>query len=438
MSLLSVKDVGKAFRSYGSEWQRFARWFGLSATPSEENWVLRHVSFDVQKGESIGIIGMNGAGKSTLLKMITGTLQPTEGKIQVHGRIAAILELGMGFNPDLTGRQNAYHGLGLMGYTHSDIEQVMPALEAFAEVGEYFDAPVRTYSSGMQMRVAFAVATAYRPEILILDEVLAVGDIFFQQKCFARIREYQKQESILIFVSHDLASVCSLCDRALLIDAGELVLDDKPKTVIDLYNANMITHSNPDAAEATVQSPPDNRSENSVNDVHGKDRSHGCSPVVGSYTNQGVVIEDVHLLVDGCEVVNFTSGSDVRIRIRIVFLRAYRDPHVGFQVRNFRGEIIFMTTTFGMKKTIGPVEYGSILDVMFSFKADFSEGDYSLTVGAANEVTEEGFFKESLSRKQEATVFSVLKNHESIVWAGVYNISPSCKFSLRHQMTDAS
>ena len=180
MSLLCVQDLGKAFRAYRSEWQRFARWFGIPAKPSEEHWVLRHVNFDIQPGEAIGIIGHNGAGKSTLLKMITGTLQATEGYMQVNGRIAAILELGMGFNHELTGRQNVFHAAGLMGFSVEQIQQTIPDIEAFAEIGEYFDEPVRTYSSGMQMRVAFSVATAFRPEILIIDEILAVGDISFQ------------------------------------------------------------------------------------------------------------------------------------------------------------------------------------------------------------------------------------------------------------------
>ena len=167
--VLRVDALGKAFRQYRSEWQRVISWFGVSVRPAAEDWVLRGVSFSVAPGEAVGIVGQNGAGKSTLLKLITGTLRPSEGGVQVNGRISAILELGMGFNPEFTGRQNAYHATGLMGFSREAIEKAMPEIEAFAEIGKYFDQPLRTYSSGMQMRVAFSVATAFRPEILIID-----------------------------------------------------------------------------------------------------------------------------------------------------------------------------------------------------------------------------------------------------------------------------
>ena len=210
MSLMIVNELGKAYRTYKSEWHRFGRWMGIPCEPNEEHWVLRHLNFEIQPGEAVGIVGENGAGKSTLLKMITGTLQPTEGAIQVNGRIAAILELGMGFNPELSGRENVFHAAGLMGFTSQQIQDAMADIEAFAEIGEYFDQPVRTYSSGMQMRVAFAVATAYRPEILIVDEALSVGDAHFQHKSFNRIREFRKQGTSLLIVSHDKQAIQSL------------------------------------------------------------------------------------------------------------------------------------------------------------------------------------------------------------------------------------
>lgn len=240
--VLEIRDIGKAYRDYGGEWRRVLSWFGLPLKPREEHQTLKDISFAIQPGEAVGIVGQNGAGKSTLLKIITGTLKPSTGSVIARGRIAAILELGMGFHPDLTGRQNAYHAAGLMGYSREQIDAVMSDIEAFAEIGDYFDEPVRTYSSGMQMRVAFSVATAIRPDILIIDEALSVGDAYFQHKCFRRIREYKEQGTTLLFVSHDPAAVRTLCTRALLLDHGRLLRVGSPDEVLDYYNA-LIAHT---------------------------------------------------------------------------------------------------------------------------------------------------------------------------------------------------
>jgi lipopolysaccharide transport system ATP-binding protein len=234
---LHVKGVGKAYRKWNSEWKRVASWFGAPVKAAEEHWVLRDVSFSILPGQAVGVIGQNGAGKSTLLKIITGTTQPTSGQVLRAGRVAAILELGMGFNTDLTGRENAYHSAGLMGYSAAEIEAAMGAIEDFAEVGDYFDQPVRVYSSGMQMRVAFAVATAFRPDLLIVDEALSVGDSYFQHKSFDRIRQFREQGISIMLVTHSMADVKSICDRAILLDKGSVVKDGAPDEVVDYYNA---------------------------------------------------------------------------------------------------------------------------------------------------------------------------------------------------------
>ena len=234
---LRVQNLGKSYRQWGSEWRRVASWFLPFIHPREEHWVLKDVRFSVGPGEAVGIVGQNGAGKSTLLKLITGTTNPTQGQVKLRGSVAAILELGMGFNPDLTGRENAYHAAGLMGHSQAKIKEAMPDIEAFAEVGEYFDQPVRTYSSGMQMRVTFSVATAFRPDLLIVDEALSVGDSYFQHKSFDRIREFQSQGCSLLIVSHDRSAVQALCDRAILLEKGCMIKDGNPEEVMDFYNA---------------------------------------------------------------------------------------------------------------------------------------------------------------------------------------------------------
>ena len=234
---LHVQNLGKSYRQWGSEWRRMVSWFAPAIRPREEHWVLKDVTFSVGPGETVGIVGQNGAGKSTLLKLITGTTRPTQGQVQLRGRVAAILELGMGFNPDLTGRQNAYHSAGLMGHSQADIERTMPEIEAFAEVGEYFDQPVRTYSSGMQMRVAFSVATAFKPDLLIVDEALSVGDSYFQHKSFDRIRQFRNEGVSIMLVTHGMGDVRTLCDRVILLDKGNVLKDGQPDEVVDYYNA---------------------------------------------------------------------------------------------------------------------------------------------------------------------------------------------------------
>ena len=205
---VSARGVGKAYRQYPTRLDKLLRFVSFGrAGRAGLTWVLRGVSFEVAPAESVAIIGRNGAGKSTLLKMIAGTTHATEGTVNVRGRVAALLELGMGFHPDLTGRQNAVMAGNLMGWSKAELRSMMPAIEAFAGIGDYIEQPLRIYSSGMQVRLAFSVATALRPDVLIVDEALAVGDIQFQQKCFARIGEFRDAGTTIIFVTHDLAKV---------------------------------------------------------------------------------------------------------------------------------------------------------------------------------------------------------------------------------------
>ena len=238
MGRIVVNNIGKAYKRYPNRWSRLLEWFDPTNQPRHQaHWVLRGVSFTVAPGEAVGIIGNNGAGKSTLLKIITGTTQASEGAVEVGGRIAALLELGMGFHPDFTGRQNVFMAGQLLGHSVATLEQYFPDIEAFAEIGDYINQPVRTYSSGMVVRLAFSVATAVRPGILIVDEALSVGDAYFQHKSFERIRQFRDQGTTLLFVSHSPGAVKSLCNRAILLDRGILVRDGRPDEVLDYYNA---------------------------------------------------------------------------------------------------------------------------------------------------------------------------------------------------------
>ena len=359
MSLLSVKNLGKAYRVYASEFQRIGRWFGLPTRPSEEHWVLKHINFSIEPGEAIGIVGQNGAGQSTLLKMITGTLQPTEGTVTVNGRIAAILELGMGFSPELTGRQNVYHAAGLMGFSADQIHEVIDDIEAFAEIGEYFNEPVRTYSSGMQMRVAFAVATAIRPEILIVDEALSVGDSYFQHKSFDRIREFQQQGTTLLIVSHDRGSIQALCDRAILLESGTVIKDGKPEEVMDFYNAIIAEKEN-----ATV----------SVRQL--EDGSIQTRSGSGEATIESVSLHDAA----GQMVEYVPVGEPVTLRIKTQINADIPELVVGYLIKDRLGQPVFGTNTHHLDCKLTDLSAGESPEYRFDFSANLGVGSYSVAV----------------------------------------------------------
>ncbi|WP_449421542.1 ABC transporter ATP-binding protein, partial [Rhodanobacter lindaniclasticus] len=356
--ILRVQGLGKAFRHYGSELKRFASWFGVRVRPQDEAWVLRGISFSIASGEAIGVVGQNGAGKSTLLKLVTGTLRPTEGAVATSGRISAILELGMGFNPDLTGRQNVYHSAGLMGFSRQEIDGVIDAVEEFAEIGEYFDQPVRTYSSGMQMRVAFSVATAFRPQLLIVDEALSVGDAYFQHKSFERIREFQQQGTALLIVSHDRLAIQSLCGRALLLDRGRLVKDGDPEEVMDFYNALIAEKEN-----ATIRTST--REDGRVQTISGTGEA---------------VVEDITLLDEEGRPVEFVNvGQPVELR---VVVRANADlPRLvlGYMIKDRLGQPVYGTNTHHTRQVVENVAAGTQLDYRVRFPMNIGMGSYSVS-----------------------------------------------------------
>ena len=255
-SVLTVDGVGKCYVAYRSLGARILGWLGFRRTAAGGHWAVRDVSFQLRAGEAMAVIGNNGAGKSTLLKLITGTVQPTIGGIASSARISAILELGLGFNPDFTGRQNVRFAAGLMGVDGNRIEALMPEIEAFAELGAFFDQPLRIYSSGMQARLAFAVATAERPDLLIVDEVLSVGDSYFQHKSFERIRRFKNQGTALLFVTHSMVDVRALCERVILLDHGTVLKDGPADEVTDFYNALVAAREN--EAQAVTQRRDEN------------------------------------------------------------------------------------------------------------------------------------------------------------------------------------
>lgn len=382
---MHVRNVGKSYRVWGSEWLRIASWFGFPVRPKEEHWVLRGVSFDIRAGESVGIVGKNGAGKSTLLKMITGTLQPTEGQVVRGGRIAAILELGMGFNPELTGRQNARHAAGLMGFSQAQIDVMMPHIEAFAEVGEYFDTPVRTYSSGMQVRVAFAVATAERPDVLIVDEALSVGDAYFQAKCFKRVKEYKEQGTTLILVSHAVGDIVKHCDRVLFIKDGGLHADGPAREISNLYLDELFGKSGKSDAKSAKEGGEAVLSSSGIEDLFHTRR--GYNKDEHRWGHGGARIIDFAVVVDGeAYPARLSSGDSVQFQMKIHFEEDVESAVPGLLIKTLDGVFLYGTNAFlasNGQKVLSP-KAGDVVIATFKVPFAVNEGHYMVSLGISS------------------------------------------------------
>jgi len=367
MGSIRVKQLGKAYKQYTHRWSRLGEWLlPWRGTRHRLKWVLEDINFQLAPGEAVGIIGINGAGKSTLLKLITGTAQPTTGSVQIEGRVAALLELGMGFHPDFTGRQNAYMAGQLIGLSVSDISTLMPEIEAFADIGDYIDQPVRVYSSGMQMRLAFSVATVRRPDVLIVDEALSVGDAYFQHKSFERIRQFRQQGTTLLIVSHDRAAMQAICDRAILLDRGRLAKQGTPEEVMDYYNALIAEREN-STVEQTVT-------------AEGRVQTSSGS---GAATVTDITLENA----DGAalEMVNVGSAVTLVVQVRV------RDdlPRLvlGYMIKDRLGQPIYGTNTHHMQQPLENVRAGETIEYRFRFPLNLGPGSYSVTTALTSSET---------------------------------------------------
>lgn len=362
MNLLRVTGLTKRYFHYTSQWRRIASWFFPSLKPKESHTIFENITFSMKPGETIAIVGQNGAGKSTLLKMITGIIPPTEGTIERKGNVAAILELGMGFSPEITGRDNTLHTASLMGHSYQEIESVIESIKDFAELGDYFDEPIRIYSSGMQMRLAFAIATAFTPDLLIIDEALSVGDQYFQHKSFERICALKERGTSLLFVSHDKGAILSICDRAILIDRGHVIRDGDPAAVMDFYNALIAEKENASVEQVALES-------GNVQTVSGTGEAK--VEEIGLYNAQGGKVEFIGV------------GEQVEMRIRVKVHQEIPELVLGFMIKDRLGQ-----TVFGINSADHGIVYQNLkkeesIDYSFRFNADIGEGSYSIATALA-------------------------------------------------------
>lgn len=406
MGAITLTGLGKAFKQYRSRWQRLYDWIlPYGAERYELHWVLRDINLTIGAGEAVALVGMNGAGKSTLLKLISGTLQPTVGSITVKGHLAALLELGIGFHPDFTGRQNVYMAGQLLGLAPAEIEALLPDIEAFAEIGEYIDQPVRVYSSGMQVRLAFSIATAKRPDILIIDEALSVGDAHFQHKSFERIQQYRSQGTTLLIVSHDKNAIQTICDRVAILNQGQLVEQGAPDAMFDLYNALIAS-----ADETTLQK--------SV----GED---GRLQVV-SGTGEAVVSRiSLTDRADGQEVAVVSIGQQVVLNIDVLVHADIPCLVFGFSIRNRLGQVMYGTNTFFTDQMIHHAKAGDDHHFAVNFDMNLGPGVYTISTALASS---DSHLERNYEWRDRALTFEVV-NPDKAFFEGQTYLAPTIKVS---------
>ena len=368
-----VEGVAKQFRIYDHASDRLkemltrGRW-----AKHREFWALRDVSFEVEKGTTFGIVGPNGCGKSTLLQIIAGTLEPTHGSTFHDGRVSALLELGAGFNPEFTGVENVFMNASLMGFSNAETAALLPEIERFAEIGDFIKQPVKTYSTGMYVRLAFATAISTMPQILIVDEALAVGDAVFQHRCMRRIREMQESGMTILLVSHDPHAIRALCSQALLLHAGQVEALGKPADVLNRYQKLIM------ARETAYE-----RSQPAADET--ADAEIEATPAL-SYTfrhgdGQAEIIA-VQLLDAAQQPIKFVeTGEEVIVRVRVLFHAPVEVPVSGFLIRNRHGIHIYGTNTELQQLDFGPAQPGEVFEVNFRFNCSLAPDTYSLTFG---------------------------------------------------------
>ncbi|HEY1272166.1 MAG TPA: ABC transporter ATP-binding protein [Terriglobales bacterium] len=354
--MVLVQNVSKLYRLYRRPSDRLRELLPGSPKRHTDFWALQDIGFTVEKGETLGLVGPNGCGKSTLLQIVSGILQPTSGRVVTRGRIAALLELGAGFNPEFTGRENVYLNGEILGLSRAEIEKAMPSIEAFAGIGEFLERPVKEYSSGMYVRLAFSTAIHVEPEILIVDEALAVGDAVFANRCVRKFQELRERKITVLFVSHDLGLVKQLSDRAILLLNGRIEAQGAPRDVINRYIGLVLE-----------KQEPESRRENGLR----------ASFRHGDGTSEILSIQLLN--ARGEETASVASGEAVTIRVRSRFRRAASEPMVGILIRTRIGIEVYGTNTQVEQTPLGDFQPGDELEVDFRLECWLTPQPYTLT-----------------------------------------------------------
>ena len=420
---IEVCDVTKVYRLYERQRDRLWETLGLDRKKTyKEKYALNHVSFRVKRGETVGIIGTNGSGKSTMLKLITGVLTPTAGSIRVDGRISALLELGAGFNMEYTGIENVYLNGAMIGFTKEEIDARLDDIIRFADIGDYINQPVKSYSSGMFVRLAFAVAINIDPEILIVDEALSVGDVFFQSKCYRKFEEFRRAGKTILFVSHDLSAISRYCDRAILLNQGDLIYDGTPKEAIDLYKKVLVGQYEEKTAEQPEAADGEKAGIQGTGSGAGLWKSrYPVNPSLVEYGEKNGEIVDYALLDEnGLMTSNFLKGTMFTVRMKI---RAHADilePIFAFTIKNMKGIEICGTNTTMERVPVPTMHDGDEHVVEFTQRIDLQGGEYLLSLGCTG--YQDGMFR-VFHRLYDVISLTVVSNRDTV---GFYDMNSTC------------
>ena len=373
--VIQVKDLTKMYKLYDKPSDRLKEALGLTRKKLyKEHYALHDVNFDIYEGECVGIIGTNGSGKSTILKIITGVLTPTAGEVKVDGRISALLELGAGFNMEYSGLENVYLNGTMIGFSKEEIDARLNDILEFADIGDFIHQPVKTYSSGMFVRLAFAVAINIDPEILVVDEALSVGDVFFQAKCYHKFEEFKKQGKTILFVSHDLSSVSKYCDRVILLNKGVKLDEGSPKQMVDLYKQLLVGQDPVKQQEADKEKKAAVQSEGTGN--------FQANPNMLEYGNRMAEIIHFEVLDDRGMLSNtIEKGTEFKIRMKVHFNEDIQEPIMAYTFKNIKGTEITGTNTMFEKAQVARSGAGDECTVTFTQNMDLQGGEYLLSFG---------------------------------------------------------
>lgn len=418
---INVEHVTKIYKLYDKPTDRLKESLGLTRKKmSKDHYALRDISFQVGRGETVGIIGTNGSGKSTILKIITGVLNQTEGNVKINGRISALLELGAGFNMEYTGIENIYLQGTMVGFTKEEVDAKLQDILDFADIGDFVYQPCKTYSSGMFVRLAFAVAINIDPEILIVDEALSVGDVFFQSKCYHKFEEFKKKGKTILMVSHDLSCISKYCDRVVLLNRGVKLNEGEPKEMIDIYKKLMVNQYTEDDEQT------DENAETSDGQESNCKEQLTLNPSMVEYGNGMATIEDFAIIDEnGLITGSIEKGAEFKIRMVVRFHQKVEEPIFAYTIKNIKGEELTGTNSMLENMETGQTKDGDVYRITFTQKMMLQGGEYLLSFGCTG--YHEGDFT-VYHRLYDACNLTVVSDHNTV---GIFDMEADVTMSVK-------